>query len=47
MEMIQQIVVFEELPENKEIVLRRKKLWEYIRQLQKDNYLSKYIIFDG
>ena len=33
-------------PENIYIVLHRKKLWGYIKELKEDNYLRQFIIFD-
>ena len=44
-EMIQFIIMFEEDPENQAIVYRRKQLWAYVKQLKKDEFFSKYIIF--
>ena len=44
--LIQEIVIFEQDPSNREIVLRRKKFWFYLEELKKDPYLSKYILFN-
>lgn len=44
-DLISEIVIFERDPENTEIVLRRKKFWKYIKEIKKDSYLSKLIIF--
>ena len=45
-ELIQDIIFFEQNPENIEIVYRRKKLWSYIKEIKEDNYLKKFIIFN-
>ena len=44
-EMVQILIMFEEDPENIEVVERRKQLWRYIDELREDKYFSKYIIF--
>lgn len=44
-EMIQLIILFEEDEDNIEIVSRRRRLWENIKELQEDKYFSKFIIF--
>ena len=44
-EMVQAIVLFENEINNKEIVDKRKKLWNNIQELNNDDYLSKFIIF--
>ena len=46
-EMVQIIVIFENDPLNEVIVATRRQLWKYLKRLCKDEYLSKYIIFDG
>ena len=46
-EMVQIIVIFEHDPENEVIVATRRQLWKYLKKLRGDEYLSKYIIFDG
>tara|TARA_Y100001958_G_scaffold27577_1_gene17508 strand:+ start:4904 stop:5320 length:417 start_codon:yes stop_codon:yes gene_type:complete len=46
-EMVQIIVIFEHDPENEVIVATRRQLWKYLKRLRDDEYLSKYIIFDG
>ena len=45
--MVQIIVIFEHDPENEVIVATRRQLWKYLKRLRDDEYLSKYIIFDG
>lgn len=45
-ELIQEVVIFEQDPCNRETVLRRKKFWFYLEELKKDPYLSKYILFN-
>ena len=46
-EMVQIIVIFEDDPENEVIVATRRQLWKYIERLRDDEYLSKFILFDG
>ena len=43
-EIIKKIIEFENNTENGEIVLKRRELWDYIGEIQNDNYLSKYLI---
>ena len=45
-ELIEEIVIFENMPENCEIVNRRATLWSYIEEIKQDKYLSKFIILD-
>lgn len=45
-EMIQSIILFEEDDNNNDIVEKRKKLWEYMKELKDDTFFSKYIIFN-
>ena len=44
-EMVQMLIMFEEDPENIEIVERRRRMWSYVNELKEDKYFSKYIIF--
>ena len=44
--LIEDILSFENNPENCVIVERRQTLWFYLNELMEDNYLRKYIIFD-
>ena len=44
-EMVQMLIMFEEDPENIEIVEKRKRMWSYVNELKEDKYFSKYIIF--
>ena len=44
-EMVQMLIMFEEDPENIEIVERRRRMWSYVDELKEDKYFSKYIIF--
>ena len=46
-EMVQIIVLFEDDPTNEVIMATRRQLWKYIERLREDEYLSKFIIFDG
>ena len=45
-EIIQDIVIFEQDPENIEVVYRRKRLWAYIKEIGDDKYLKKFLIFN-
>ena len=45
-ELIEEIVLFENSPDNHEIVSRRVLLWEYLEEIKKDKYLSKFLILD-
>jgi hypothetical protein len=45
-EIIQLLVMFETDLINKPLVEKRIRLWENIKELKKDKYFSKYIIFD-
>ena len=45
-ELIQDIILFEQEPDNIEIVYRRKKLWAYIQEIKDDKYLRKFLIFN-
>ena len=45
-EVIQMLVIFESDPQNEPLVEKRLRLWENIKELKKDKYFSKYIIFD-
>ena len=44
-EMVQTIVMYEDDPENWELVEKRRRLWENIVELAQDSYLSKYVSF--
>lgn len=46
-EMINKIIDFEQNYENIEIVEKRRYMWSIIDEIKDDEYLSKYIIFDG
>ena len=45
-ELIQDIVLYEQDPENIEIVYRRKRLWAYMKEIKGDKYLRKFLIFN-
>jgi len=45
-DIIQDIILFEQEPENIEIVYRRKRLWAYIKEIKDDKYLRKFLIFN-
>ena len=43
-EMVVHIILFELNVENTYIVYKRKQLWGYIKEIQEDKYLSKFLI---
>ena len=45
-ELIEEIVIFENQPENCEIVNRRATLWGYMEEIKQDKYLSKFLILE-
>ena len=45
-DIVQDIVIFEQDPENIELVFRRKKLWSYMTEIKGDKYLRKFLIFN-
>lgn len=45
-ELIEDIVMFEKDVSNIEVVYKRKKLWDYIKEIKEDKYLSKFLILD-
>jgi|TARA_B110000902_G_C14028488_1_gene483111 hypothetical protein len=45
-ELIIDIILFELNPENEYIVFKRKQLWEYMKEIKADKYLSKFLILD-
>tara|TARA_B110000971_G_scaffold163453_1_gene167263 strand:- start:48 stop:422 length:375 start_codon:yes stop_codon:yes gene_type:complete len=46
-EMVQIILIFEEDPVNEVCVSTRRQLWKYMERLRNDEYLSKFILFNG
>ena len=44
-EIIDNIIQFENNPENSILVYNRKRLWYYLNELKNDHYFSKFIIF--
>jgi len=42
--LIYNIIDFENNPENAEIVYNRKRLWDYLTELNNDEYFSKFIL---
>jgi hypothetical protein len=44
-EIIQILLFFETDPANREVVQRRLRLWQNIKELKADAYFSKYILF--
>ena len=45
-DIIEQIILFENTPENFEIVMKRKELWYYIGELKNDKIMKKYILWN-
>lgn len=43
---INSIVLFENDPENLEIMLKRKQLWFYINELKNDKFMKKYVLWN-
>ena len=44
--LVEDIIIFEQEPENIEMVYRRKKLWAYMEEIKEDTYLRKFLIFN-
>lgn len=44
-EMVQLIILFENEPNNKNIVYQRKRLWKNILELKNNEYFKKFILF--
>lgn len=42
-DMIQLIVMFEDEPENCEIVMRRQLLWHYLEELKADKFMKRFV----
>jgi len=45
-QLVQDIIIFEQEPDNVEMVYRRKKLWAYMEEIKEDTYLRKFLIFN-
>lgn len=45
-EMVSNIIAFESDLANTEIVMRRKKLWAFMRELKEDKCMKQYIFWD-
>lgn len=45
-DLIQDIIIYENMPENFEKVFTRKKLWGYMEEIMKDSYLKQFLILD-
>ena len=45
-DIIEQIILFENTPENFDIVMKRKELWYYIGELKNDKIMKKYILWN-
>lgn len=44
-DIINVLVIFENKPENVELVLKRKLYWSYMAELKQDKFMKKYILF--
>lgn len=44
--MIDSILIYESEIENIEIIIKRRTMWYYIRELKEDDYLKQFIIID-
>jgi hypothetical protein len=44
-EMISYIMMFENNPENRDLVLRRKTLWFYLYELKNDKFMRRFLIY--
>jgi len=44
-QIIHTLIYFESLPENFEIVQKRRRMWSYINELLNDPKMKKYIVF--
>jgi hypothetical protein len=44
-DIIEQIILFENNPENIEIVTKRKELWYYIDELKNDKMMKRFVIW--
>ena len=44
-QLIQQLVLFENNPENVETVSRRQTLWFYMSELKNDKFMKKYVLW--
>ena len=46
-EMIHLLVMFENNPENSEIVFKRKRMWFYMNELKNDKCMKKYVLWNS
>ena len=46
-EIIENILTYEDNPENREKTMRRKQMWSYMKQIKQDKYLKQFLIFDS
>jgi hypothetical protein len=44
-EILVALVSFENNPTNKEIVIRRQTMWDYINKLKNDKFMKKYVLW--
>jgi hypothetical protein len=45
-DIINSLVLFENNPNNFEIVLKRKQFWFYINELKRDKFMKKYVLWN-
>ena len=45
-ELIQDIILYENNPDNYEVVEKRKLMWYFLNELTNDRYFKKYIIYN-
>lgn len=45
-DIINYIVLFENDPDNFEIMLKRKQLWFYINEIKNDKFMKKYVLWN-
>ncbi len=46
-QIIDEIIDFEFNPENEEIVVKRKMMWYYIKELKNDKFMKKFVIWSN
>lgn len=46
-ELIEHILTYEDNSDNNAITIRRKQLWNYMKQIKQDKYLKQFLIFDS
>ena len=43
-DIVNMLVLYESTDENREIVIKRKKMWKYLAELKNDKFMKKFII---